>query len=169
MKVNPEFVSEFLPRYERALRAREDEAKAEIRALEFEIQRNEELRKKLDRKFLEDAIDAGSYKELKKGLEDEIDGLEERLNVVATPQSIRELHWVFARNVLLDVPLAWERGTVEERQVFQKHLFPRGVKVGANGEFFEPDKDSLFSNLESLTRDFINLASPTGFEPVLPP
>ena len=106
---------------------------------------------------------------MRAAFDDEIESLEERFSYVAMPQTVRDMKWVFKRNELLDVSLAWQRGTVEKRQAVQKHLFPKGVRVGSNGEIFEPDKDSLFSNLESLVSDLINLASPTGFEPVLPP
>ena len=170
LKANPEFVAKFLPKYEAALRASEEPVKAEIRALEAEIDQKDAQRMKLDRKrHIEESIDEAIYREMRDALVDEIEGLEERLTYISMPQTIREMQWVFSKNLLLDVSTAWERGSVDQRQMFQKVLFPKGIKVSSQGKIFEPDTDCLFSHLENLTSDFINLASPTGFEPVLPP
>jgi hypothetical protein len=128
LKTNPDFVAKFLPKYEQVLRASEEPVKAEIRALEAEIAQTEELRNRLTRKWLDGAIDNTRYKELDATYYDEIDGLEEYLTYVSMPQTRREMQWVFSHNVLLDVSLAWERGTVEQRQMFQKLLFPKGIK-----------------------------------------
>jgi site-specific DNA recombinase len=169
LKGNPDFVAKFLPLYEQALRASEEDSKAEIRALDAEIEHKQKLRKELNRRWLEGELNNADYREMKAGFDDEIEGLEEREGYVSMPQTIRELQWLVHRDSLLDVSQGWERGTVAQRQMFQKILFPSGLRVTSTGQLFEPDKDILFSHLESLTNNFINLASPAGFEPALPP
>ena len=170
LKGNPDFVAKFLPLYEKALRAREEDSKAETRALEAKIEKVEQQRKTLDKeRYLDKTMPDDIYREMRADVCEEIDGLEERLAYVSMPQTIRELRWLVHRDSLLDVSKGWERGTVAQRQTFQKLLFPGGLTVTSTGKLFEPDKDTLFSHLESLTTDFINLASPAGFEPALPP
>ena len=118
LKGNPDFVTKFLPLYEKALRANEDDLNAEIRVLETEIEHKRKLRKELNRRWLEGAINNADYREMKAEFDDEIEGLQERLGYVSAPQSIRELQWAFSRNVLLDVSLGWERGTVWRQSFF---------------------------------------------------
>ena len=59
--------------------------------------------------------------------------------------------------------------TGRQRRVFQKVFFLKGIRVASRVRLFEPDTDSLFSVLGSVKADLLNLASPTGFEPVFPP
>ena len=51
----------------------------------------------------------------------------------------------------------------------QRVFYPEGLTYSTKRHFFQPQNTYLFQQLENLFRDLLDLASPTGFEPVLSP
>jgi hypothetical protein len=69
----------------------------------------------------------------------------------------------------MDLPRAWEIAGAEQRQRVQSLLFDGGLaylpKIGISNR----SKSSLYRVLATIQEEKDLLASPTGFEPVLPP
>jgi hypothetical protein len=51
----------------------------------------------------------------------------------------------------------------------QKVFYPDGLVYSLERGYFEPQNEYLFQQLANLFGEMLNLASPTGFEPVLSP
>jgi hypothetical protein len=75
----------------------------------------------------------------------------------------------FAELTLLDIAATWQLASPENRQRVQNLLFEGGLHYSKEGGILNRSNTSLYSMLESITRENDLLASPTGFEPVLSP
>jgi hypothetical protein len=75
----------------------------------------------------------------------------------------------FSELMLVDIAAAWLKAGVEQSQRVQNLLFSDGVLYSEHSGFLNTSKPSLFTTLEEISTENVMLASPTGFEPVLPP
>jgi hypothetical protein len=79
-----------------------------------------------------------------------------------------ELVLQFADRIILRPARLWVESSLEQKQRLQKTLFPGGVEF--DGKQFGTTSTPLFFNLIARDLDdYYDLASPTGFEPVLSP
>ena len=79
-----------------------------------------------------------------------------------------ELLLDFADWMLTHASLVWASASLENKIRIQKALFPGGLIVSPEG-FGTPEETSVFLRLREQLTDELNLASPGGFEPPLPP
>ena len=75
----------------------------------------------------------------------------------------------FAEPQLMDFAAAWQRARDEQRQTIQALLFSKGLVYSPISKSLNPSSTSLCKMLEQMNPKNLRLASPTGFEPVLPP
>jgi site-specific DNA recombinase len=75
----------------------------------------------------------------------------------------------FAENIILDARRLWTEGTLDQRQRLQKVLFPSGVTYSNQAGFGTKETSLFFRWLALVQEKKDNLASPTGFEPVIQP
>jgi hypothetical protein len=75
----------------------------------------------------------------------------------------------FAELLLMDIARAWQIAKPEQRQRVQNLLFHDGLQYSPESGILNRSKSCLFTALEQLSDKNGLLASPTGFEPVLPP
>jgi hypothetical protein len=75
----------------------------------------------------------------------------------------------FGQAMLLDISQAWQLAKPEQRIGVQNLLFQRGLRYSQESGEFEHLNPCLFSVMEGMQDKKWWLASPTGFEPVLPP
>jgi hypothetical protein len=57
----------------------------------------------------------------------------------------------------------------DQRRLVQTILFNKGLAYSAKTKSLNPDNSTLFNVLQEMNPENLRLASPTGFEPVLPP
>ena len=74
----------------------------------------------------------------------------------------------FASDLLSNAGKLWKEFDLDRKQRLQKVLFPEGLRF-ANGEFGTAATSFIFNDLAAALVEKSNLASPTGFEPVLSP
>jgi hypothetical protein len=75
----------------------------------------------------------------------------------------------FAESVLSNVAQLWMESNIDQKLIVQKVVFPGGVSYSMENGFGTPASGCLFNQLGEIVEEFETLASPTGFEPVLPP
>ena len=75
----------------------------------------------------------------------------------------------FAKAMLLDIGEAWRLAGAEQKQRVQNFLFQNGLRYSQKLRKFEHLNPCLFNTMEEIGYKGWYLASPTGFEPVLPP
>ena len=133
--------------------------------MEADLQEQRELKKKLSMSVVKGIIDKATFDELKQECIDQIEGIEEYLNVLGVQEMKSEFFWLLSRNLLLDISTAWMRGTVDQRQMFQKILFPNGLMYSQTKGILNTDKECLFSKLEEFMSDYLSLASRRDLNP----
>jgi hypothetical protein len=63
----------------------------------------------------------------------------------------------------------WDDGNLNQRQELAKAFFPEGLVYRNELKSFEPANTVITEMIIRFLDQFDPLASPTGFEPVLPP
>ena len=74
----------------------------------------------------------------------------------------------YCRSFLLNIPMAWEKADIDLKQRFQNFIFPQGLEY-SHGKFRTAVTALIFNVLSEKKADLSPLASPRGFEPLLPP
>jgi len=75
----------------------------------------------------------------------------------------------FVELSLIDIAVVWEQAAPTRRQTVQTLLFEDGLTYDQQSNSLNHPNPCLFNVLEQVTTENFLLASPTGFEPVLPP
>ena len=128
-----------------------------------------QLKSALLKAKLRGEVSNADYQQANAEFVDEIGELEQQLEVIASSQATLESFVRFAELMLADIAAAWQRANPEQRQRVQNLLFPEGISYSPKEGFLNRSNSSLFNVLEEMGSEKGMLASPTGFEPVLPP
>ena len=115
------------------------------------------------------AIDRETYDQQRDKLEEEITLAKLRLKDAQLDKVDIEAVLNFAEAFLLNTARIWLEMSLERRQRFQKVLFPEGIELMAGGVFRTAATCPAFSMLQPEMTPDTRMATPTGFEPVLPP
>ena len=70
----------------------------------------------------------------------------------------------FSKSMLVDIPTAWERADLDQKQRVQNVLFPGGLKYHPEKGIFNSGNDCLFSQLEAFVGGKMCLVRPERFE-----
>src|ERR1039457_6097912 len=120
-------------------------------------------------RYLDGKIPQQTYDEQSERLSDQVTEAKSALLQVATNEEHIDDLLDFADRVLHDPAGLWARASLDQRQRLQQILFPAGLTYSQTDGFGTAQSISFFSMLAALEADNSSLASPTGFEPVLPP
>jgi hypothetical protein len=99
---------------------------------------------------------------------EDIDAAEVELRQVESQFLDLEGVLTFAEKIITSPARLWLESSLDQRQRLQQTLFPDGITFDG-GEFGTPSTSSFFSMLRVILEGESQLASPTGFEPVLSP
>ncbi len=75
----------------------------------------------------------------------------------------------FAEHVLGDLRRAWVEFDLDQKQRFDRIIFPAGIVVGRGGKLQTPVPSALFESARGIEFNYNGVAAPTGIEPVLRP
>jgi DNA invertase Pin-like site-specific DNA recombinase len=119
-------------------------------------------------RWLDGSVDQPLYTSQIERLNQETDQIRADLSGVDVDQLDIEAVLSFAEKIIGNPARLWLDSTLEHRQRLQKTLFPDGISF--DGEEFRTDTTPLFfCLLGGVAASNASMASPTGFEPVLPP
>jgi hypothetical protein len=127
------------------------------------------LKTELLRQKLRGEIAQEEYEEAITQFKDEIAEIDQKIELTANSKATLDSFVRFAELMLADIAGAWLKASPEQRQRVQNLLFPAGVLYTRPNGFLNRVNSSLFSVLAEISTEEGMLASPTGFEPVLPP
>jgi site-specific DNA recombinase len=148
---------------------RQSQVQEERQRLEARITELEKKRANLTMAYAcEKAISSEDYEQLMKELKTSLAGARiEREELEDDYMNLAEL-FDFALYLLADPKRMWLKSSLEQRLAIQKRLFPEGLKYSIETGFGTAVTSEYFRILEELADPDIKLATPTGFEPVLP-
>lgn len=165
--------SEYLRLFEAVVldvwKGREAQATQEARSLRAKVSAVLERKERLTAVYVyEQGIDKETYQQQLSKLREEQLLAEMELNEARVEEIDIEGLIGFATNVISDASRFWVEGSLEQKQRFQRVLFPEGLSF--DGEKFGTAPTCLaFSYLREVSQRNASLASRTGVEPVSPP
>ena len=145
------------------------EAQAQVSAIRQRLGKLTDRKNTLVDRYLDAKIPQQTYNEQDERLSAEIDEAKSALEEVAASEDKIDALLDFADRVLSNPAGLWARASLDMRQRLQTVLFPSGLAYSKHEGFGTVQTPSFFNMLAVLETDKSNLASPTGFEPVLPP
>ena len=119
--------------------------------------------------MLDGTVPQATFIEADEDFRSEIAIIEQELQESAFQQGTQEAFVRFAKLHLIDLSNAWQLAGPEQRQRVQSLLFSGGLAYAPDAGFLNRSKSSLYTVLQAMKDEKDLLASPTGFEPVLPP
>ena len=147
---------------------KQGDAEAFLATLEEKLADLKERKTRLLDMFLDKRIRQEDYEERNDALRQEIGTLEMEAHATKLEELDLEECLGFADTVLSQPSRLWFDADCDQKQRLQKVFFPEGLTF--DGESFGTAvTGSMFSCLEAVVQEKTTLASPTGFEPVLPP
>ncbi|MGI6240464.1 MAG: recombinase family protein [Candidatus Omnitrophota bacterium] len=138
------------------------------RNLRKRVDELETKREKLIDAFIyKELIDQATYEEQKAKLDEDIKLAEIEAHSAKLEAFDVESAYSFATHILSNAARLWSDMNLDQKQRFQKVLFPQGVYF-LDGEFGTAETCIFFNMLQESAAPKSEVASPTGFEPVLP-
>jgi len=145
------------------------DARAQLSAVTGKLRMLADRKNSLMDKFLDNRISQRDYDQQNERLSDEIDQATTMLRELETSdEQIQDL-LDFTDSILSNPAGVWTRASLDMRQKLQKVLFPNDLQYSRTEGFGTGESHSFFNLLAVMEGDNSKLASPTGFEPVLPP
>lgn len=117
----------------------------------------------------QDAELKAAYAEEFRKISNEIADLEANLQNIALARDEMDEFVRSVEECLLNVAQCWQESGPEDKLRVQTFLFSDGLRFSPESKKFELSNANLFTVLDGLISEKINLASPGGFEPPLPP
>ena len=151
-----------------AWKQKQSMVEAILRGSKAEIEALRGRKNKLVDLLVDSRIDQQTYNEQIRRLTVEIEGAEEISRAVSLEHLDVEAVLAFAEKVVKQHQRLWMESSVEQKQKLQKVFFRDGLTVTNTG-FGTASSNALFGMLGHVPTGEATLASPTGFEPVLPP
>jgi site-specific DNA recombinase len=141
-----------------------------LHKLQSELQAKKQLQESLIEKYLaNDPRIMPMFDKLSQKYRDEIEVIEGKIADAHAEKATFEDLLAYSKVLLMDIGAAWKQGTLEQKQKVQNILFPSGLNYHPEKGILNSSKGCLFYELENLVAGKTDLASPKGFEPVLPP
>ena len=140
----------------------------EQKRIETQISELGERKKKVRRLFIDGALSKTDYEEERSEIDNKVEMLTVDLGEFEIEQADINGCVDYCRNFLLNCTELWENADVDLKQLFQSFVFPQGIEY-FQGEFETPITSLVFNVLQEKYAIKSHLASPRGFEPLLPP
>jgi site-specific DNA recombinase len=148
---------------------RQGDAEASARKLRARLDEQKRLKSELLRAKLRGEVAQADYAAANAEFDAEIAMLNEQFRATQLDRASFEEFLRFANAALVDIASAWECAESEERLGVQTLLFQNALRYSQERGNFEHLNPCLYSRIAEIQDKNWWLASPTGFEPVLPP
>ena len=135
--------------------------KSEIRKLQIKKDRANEL-------LLEGTLNKDDYLEIVDGIKEKICNLKLDINNSQMELSDIDNCINYCSRFLLELPEMWKMADIDLKQRFQTFIFPQGIEY-YKGKFGTAQTAIIFNVLGNESTAYKTMASPRGFEPLLPP
>jgi hypothetical protein len=169
LRAKEDAISKFPAIAAKAWDSKQSESAAQLKRLETRLEEQKGRKLKLLNSMLDGTVTRDTYIEANEAVVADIAASEQELRVLKNQRADREAFIRFAELGLVDIANIWQLAKPEQRARVQNLLFEKGLTYSKERGILNRSNSSLFSVLESMRDENGLLASPTGFEPVLPP
>jgi site-specific DNA recombinase len=139
-----------------------------LRAAKAKVAELENRKNRLVDFLMAGRLDQQTYDEQTARLRVEVESAERELREADLEQMDVEAVLAFSEKLLDRPRQLWLESSLDQKQRLQRVFFPDGLAYNEDG-FGTAASNCFFSVLRSVSEEKATLASPTGFEPVLPP
>jgi hypothetical protein len=147
---------------------REAATLAALRNLSATLEALRERKNRVVDLFVDGRMDQDTYNQQVLRIDAEIQEAEQQLHDTDVEHMDVEAVLGFAEKLVERPKELWLQSSPEQKQRMQRVFFPDGLTFTNDG-FGTAASNSFFNVLQGFTLEKATLASPTGFEPVLPP
>ena len=95
-------------------------------------------------------MNQADYAQANADFDDDIDGITQELHAVRSQRGTLDAFLRFAKLMLVDVAVAWQRADAEQRLRVQTFLFQGGIAYRQNQKFLNTTNPTLFQQLRGL-------------------
>jgi site-specific DNA recombinase len=166
---NSDTVSEFPKIAARVWVSQMGDAEQRAKKIAAQIAKVKGLKSKLLEAYLEGRIPQDDYQPANADYTRQTADLERQLRDVSSITASADAFTRFAELQLADLAGLWQRANDDQRRRVQTILFKSTLAYSPETKSLNPGNTTLFRTLEQMNPKNLRLASPTGFEPVLPP
>ena len=166
---NEDIVAAFPKIAEQAWTQRQGDVETTTQKINSRLDHQKQLKSELLRAKLRGEVNQADYAQANAEFDTEIAALHEQLEITRSSRLNLEAFLRFTKVALLDVAGAWQWADAEQKVRVQNLLFGDGLRYSQESANFEHPNTCLFRTMEEMSSVNGWLASPTGFEPVLPP
>ena len=137
----------------------------QVRKLNMDLTEKRKTQQKLLLKYLnDDPAIVPHFVHLNQRFDEEIAALEAQIAYADAEKATFEQIWQFSKSLLIDIPTAWERAGLDQKQRVQNVLFPTGLKYHPQKGILNSENDCLFNELEGFVSGKMSLVRPERFE-----
>ncbi len=153
----------------RVWEAGKGDAELKTKKASAQVEKLKALKKKLLTSYLEGKVPEADYQEATADYTSQMAVWERELRDLSGVTASTDAFVGFAELQLSDLSGLWKAANDDQRRRVQTILFNKGLSYSAKTKSLNPDNSTLFNVLQQMNPKNLRLASPTGFEPVLPP
>jgi len=168
LQPDEELVSDFLRTAEESWKQQRGDAEANAVKLKGQLEEQKRMKSELLRAKLRGEVTQADYAQANAELNAEGFLLAEKIAVNSEDRSFGGFIR-FGKAAMADFVKAWQRATGDQKSGVQTLVFQDGLLYSSESRKFEHLNPHLFSIVAGGSSNSGWLASPTGFEPVLPP
>ena len=165
LRVDELFMAEFAGVLKEEWIKRTGDSTAVVRRLNMELTERRASQQKLLAKYLDNDPNIMPYfGQMNRKFEEDIAGLESRITEADMEKATFEQLLEFSKSMLVDIPTAWARASLDQKQRVQNVLFPSGLKYHPKKKILNSDNNCLFSQLEAFLGGKMSMVRPRRFE-----
>ena len=165
LRVGPLFTMEFAAVLKEEWMRITGDSNTNVQKLRRDLKERRAAQMKLVTKYLQDDPNIMPiYSQMNGKFEEEIAAIEAQIVEATMVTNIFEQLLKFSKSLLVDIPSAWARASLDQKQRVQNILFPSGLKYHPQQGILNSDNDCLFSRLESFLGGKISMVRPRRFE-----
>jgi site-specific DNA recombinase len=165
LTVGKDFKSEFQEVLKDEWVKRTGDSAAVVARLKAKLVEREEAQAKLVEAYLREEPEIVSvFSRMNARFEEEISTIMAQIEEANITEASFEQMWEFSQTMLADVPTAWARADLDQKQRVQNVLFPSGLKYDPENGILNSDNNSLFNQLEAFLGGKMSMVRPRRFE-----
>ena len=165
LQPTPMLMSEFPAILKEEWAKRTGDSAAAIAKLKMDLRERRTAREKLFEKYLNDDRNVVPiFESMNRRFEEQIAGIEAQIEEAEMARATVEELMEFSKSLLVNIPEAWRRADVDQKQRVQNVLFPSGLKYHPEKGILNSDNDCLFNQLEAFVSGKVFMVRPERFE-----
>jgi site-specific DNA recombinase len=165
LRVDTAFTTEFATVLKQEWTKKTGDSATLVPRLRIQLKEQQALQEKLIAAYLRgDKAIMPVFERMNLKFIEDIEALENQIAEADVDKATFEQLLEFSKSMLVDIPTAWMRASLDQKQRVQNILFPSGLKYHPEKGILNSDNECLFSQLESFLGGKMSMVRPRRFE-----